>query len=678
MSFEVDKLFEEYQRNKFRQFDQYNSRAQSPVFNSIVGYVADVDDMSRLRNTYNIIVPSLNNIMLRQVPRKIPDGFINANGVGHLPAPLRPGQPVLISFTNNSTSLPYIDGSFMMNGQLELWEGDKIPQLDTKDTTNLALFPTPLPPEALAIKGDAEVKVHPLVLRLSSPTQPQNSATALEVPGTTYITDAYGNVFTYFAGERIVVGKNEQKAQAGARQSMADMPKQESLKKAIRLQAQMLESMAHWRVALAGEFTIQTPHPEAKRKRNFNNDTSGSLSISSSGISGQFQTQIGGTEFLKDAFNKMDQISSLLDLAIQSGNKQLNFLQKVLLPLIRKLKTLWGSASGFGLQQLSFSVDLPFNLKLSVSIRFDVKTGKLSIKASIGFGSGTPIVGSQPLPLRSEGTIIAGGYQRQENPQIVVRTTVSEYVTSTIYQDFPELEGYTPQNLNHNHVPYEYVSRDFNNLNFGTNQEDALTSLLTQYGVRDSYLIIRYLVPLVKYGSAFDFLKIAAVLADPLLTIIITVGLAGNDAFSTTTPSTTNADTLTQLNPELEEVVSTIIKPGIVQCPTLPDEAYRILFLAQRGDLQGAKEFTQEYFNVLTPDYISWVEDLENFMDWANANQHPFYPALYQLHDGNLLNFFVLLLYLKTGIDIRAFPRAYDELRAYSLLAFPQPRLGAE
>lgn len=669
MSFEVDKLFEEYQRQKGRQFDTYQHRAHNPMFDSIIGYVADVTEQNRLRNAYSVIVPSFQNAMLRDVPRKIPDGFINANGVGHLPPPLRPGQPVLIRFINNRSTQPYIDGGFTLNGQLELWTQDKIPQLDQKDSTNLALFPSPLPPEAQAVKGDAEVKVYPLILRLSSPTQPKDSATALEVPGTTYITDTYGNVFTYFAGERIVVGKNEQKVTAGSRQSMADMPKEEAVKKAIRMQAQMLESLANWRTSLGGEFTIQTPHPASKRQRS--GLESGSLTISQSGISGELNINTGvtyDTSSLQSAFSTVDNITSLLSSASKIGGKQMEFLQKTILPLINKIKGLWGSNGGFGLQQLSFQVDLPFNLKLSVAIKFDTKTGKLSIKAQLGFGSGTPIAGSQPLPLRSEGTLIAGGYQRQVDNQIVVKTTITEYFTSTIYQDFPELDGFRPQTLDSSTIPYTYVSRDLNDLNFGVRPYDALSSLVTQYGVPEADRIIRYLVPLVKYGSAFDFLKIGAVLGDPLQTVVITTGITTNGGITVNNPS--------ELSPEITEIIETVNKPAVISCPTLPDETYRILYLAQKQEREAAESSLATYFQISIPDYASWIEDLDNFLEWALAEQHPFYPALYWLRQGDLLNFFVLLTYLKTGIDIRAYPRAFAELKEYVHLAFVMPRAG--
>lgn len=675
--FEIDKLFEEYQRYKFKQFDTYQQRAHDPMFDSVIGYVADVDDMSRMRNAYNVIVPSMQSAMLRDVPRNIPDGFIHANGVGHLPAPLRPGQPVLIRFNQSRSSLPYIDGSFALNGQFELWTKDSIPQLDKKDLTDLALFPSPLPPEAQAVKGNAEVKVHPLILRLSSPTQPPNSATALEVPGTTYITDIYGNVFTYFAGERIVVGKNEQKVNAGARQSMADMPKDEAVKKSLLLKAQMLEKLTHWRSALAGEITIQSPHPASKRQRSDLDqpgDFAGSLSVSQSGISGQFTINTGvkvDTASLKSAFDTIDGISNLLSKASALGGKHLKFIQKVILPLINKLKALWGAANGFGLQQLSFQIDLPFNLKLSISVKFDAKTGKLSIKASLGFGSGTPISGSQPLPLRSEGAVIAGGYERQIDYQIVVRTTVTEYYTSTIYADYPELAGSVP-NLNSATVPYTHVARELSDLNFSERPSDALASLVTQYGVPEAYSIVKYLLPLVRYGSLFDFLKIGAVLANKLDTIIITTGITYLGGIEPDDdPNKPRGD----IFPEINDLFDTIPKPAVVNCPTLPSEVYQVVRYAQQKDPM-ALPFLQDYFQIEIPDFLSWLEDINNFMDWLQVQQHAYFAPLYALQQGRILDFFILLIYLKTGVDVRAYPRAYAELDMYVQLAFVQPRIG--
>lgn len=672
MTFEIDKAFEAFQRSKSRQFSEYTSRAYTPILDSLIGYIADVDDLSRLRNEYNVIVPAMANTMLRRVPRSIPGAAAQANGTGFLPQALRPGQTVIIKFLNNRTSLPYIDSALFMNGQLDLWSDGKVPQMDEKDLTDLALLPSPLPPEAQAVKGDAEVKVYPLVLRVSSPTQPSNSATALEVPGTTYVTDSSGNVFSYFAGERIVVGKNEQKQQAGARQSMADMPKDEALKQAIRRQAKVLESLANWRAAVGGEYTVQTPHPAAKRRRAGSSESSGSLTISENGISGQFETLIGGTEFLGQAFNEIEGITQLLDQALSIGDGQLDFLQKTLMPLISKLKSLWGSFGGFGLKVLSFQLDLPFNLKLSISVKFDVKTGKLSINANLGFGSGTPIVGSQPLPLRAESGLIAGGYPRSLNTQVVVRTTVTDYYTSTIYTDFPELAGYQPEQLISSNVPYEHVSSDLSNLNFTANPGDAVASILTQYGVSAAYAVTRYLLPLVKYGSVFDFLKIAAVLANPIQTVVITTGVTIIGGFEPIDENRPNV-----LHPEITEVLQTITKPAIVTCPTLPDEVYRIVYLAQRGEITGATNVALSYFQIQLPNYIAWVEDLDNFMDWAEANHHPYYPALYQLHQGSVLNFLVLALYLKTGVDLRLFPRAYEEFSAYVDVAYPEVLSGA-
>jgi hypothetical protein len=320
---------------------------------------------------------------------------------------------------------------------------------------------------------------------------------------------------------------------------------------------------------------------------------------------------------------------------------------------------------------VSFQIDLPLNLKISLSVKFDIKTGKLTINASIGFGSGSIINGSQPIPLQSENAIIAGGIERSVNPSIVVRTEIHNYEESTIYDTFQELVGYTPQVLNSNNVPYELVSREFNNLDFATTPSDALTSFLIKSGVSKADQVIRYLLPLIQYGSVFDFLKVAAVLADPYEQLIITTGLGDLGAFKD--------EVVTQISPAITPQLTdliTVVKPATIQCPSLPVETYTVFRRVQRGEPQAASKFIESYFGEEAPDFQTWVEDLDLFLAWTNERHHPFYPALVQLSNGNVLNFSVLLVYLTVGIDLRAYPSAYSELQAYLQISFSPPTLG--
>jgi hypothetical protein len=672
MPFEMEGIFREYQNSKSHQIAGYNQRAHTPILDDVIGYVADVTQSDRLTNRYTVIVPQLNNTTLTQVPRVIPGAYSQANGVGHLPPPLRPGQPVIISFLNNRSSLPVISGTIFTNGQIDRWAGDNPnpPQLDEKDSTNLALFPTPMPPEALAVKGDAEVKVHPMIIRTASPTQPPNSATALEVPGTTYVHDSMGNVFSYFAGERIVVGKNETKKIQGSRQSLADMPNQQAYLAAIRKQAEVLEAMQNWRTALGGEYQLGRPRPASLRSRS---------TFESGGASGQGLSSLAGSQELSTAMSAIKDITSLLDLASQLGGKQLGFLQKTIIPIIKALAALWGGFDKFGIVSLNFQIDLPLNLQISVSIKYDVTTGNLNLNVQIGFGSGTPITGSQPLPLRSEGGIIAGGYPQVVNPSIRVVVTQEEYTTSSIYSDYPILSGYSPLVLTKRRpgdppvsvgqtIPYQVVARELNQLNFATRPSDAIASLLVKYGVPEADLITASLVELVRYGSPYDFIKIGAVLDLPLnkfvtVALLTSVGAYPNGTFNS-------------IDPDITQLVGTLAKPSLRECPPVPPETFPILQHAQSRNLETVTESISSYFQIQVPNVYDWVANLSSYVAWTQQTGHPFYPALATLYRGEIPDFLLLTVYLYTGVDLRRYPRAYNELVAYSRISFPEARVG--
>jgi hypothetical protein len=653
---EISNVFREYQQTKSLVTSTQNQRVHVPLQNSVWGYVADVSDINRMTNAYNVVVPEMGNVMLRDVPRSIPGAFTQANGVGFCPMPLRPGQPVKVSFMRGGTSQPYIDDSFFINGQVSEWQNGRFPDIDTKDVTGLYIYPRPLPPEVLAVNGEAESTVYPLILRNSSPLQPQNSSTGAEVPGTRMVVDSSSNVYWYFAGQRIEAGQNEVKKVEGPRQSLADMPMHQALKDVQRAELKIAESLAYWRTAIGGRIEIQTPHPDASRQGVLSSSNSPSLTT------GLSPSQLPGADAVGNILNTVNSALQGLTKASKEAGLQLNFL-KSLKTAVAVIEAVWGTYNKFGCVQVGIQLNLPANLSISLSISFDFSTGRLSISGSLSSGS---IVQTPSTPLTGEGNIISGGVLAQVDSTIQRRYyEVDTWEQMTIYTSYPELTASSSDPLSPpvvykpivNHPLPALMASTSSNFNFSSAPEQALLSLLVRLGVPQSKAvqITTNLNDLLSDGSILSFIKLAAATGTKAQSVAVTLQLLKLGAIDGSTPDEkfTSATQLAQL----------AVKPSVLQCPPVPSP---VLTTLQEAIADPTSPVVSSYLSNLSmsvpDDATNWV-DIAAFLAWLESVQHPFYPALNVLSQGRTLDALVLFVFLSTGLDVRAYIQTYDILK---------------
>jgi hypothetical protein len=674
MPSEIDSILRDYRRGKSAQYSSYNSKAHYNIQDSIEGFVSDVTPANRLTNRYNVTVPSLNHTMLRSVPRKSPDGDSQANGVGRVASPLRPGQPVIIKFLRGNSALPYIDGSLHLNGANPDFENEDIPSIDAKDDeTGLTLWRTPILPATLAAGGDAETIVWPLIPRSQVPNQGYGSATCLEIPGNTSVTDYRGNCYETLIGQRISNTPNTITETDGTRLSLADLPIQQALAEVARVEASIVEELAYWRSMLNGTYSIITPHPSST-------GTIGDLSFSpgsSTFLSGNLTIPTGliipslpGNKEASDILDKIDRSVGMLNEASKIAGIQLNFLTDKIQKIVNLVRSVLGSFDKFGNVNLSLNIALPLNLKLSVSIKFDPKTGSISISGSLGFGSGPApgtMLRAQALPLSSEKGLVTGSPERYRSPGYTVLEEEQTFTTVTIYTRYPSLvkennTPYLPISFSKN-IPYVLVSRDHNNLDFSIRPEEALASILTMYGVSDSMSIVTSLKNLIKTGSIFELLTIISTLSKPKEKIIIS---AASDLIG---GGSSGASLL------LEESISTVVKPALINCPLVPYDMIEVSTFIKNNEVEKAVNKLEEYFLEDFPDYYEWERNPSSIEEWIKESDNPFYPAIKELLDGKVYEFLELLIFLYTGLDIEAYPNTLAQIKTYTKTSFSLPML---
>jgi hypothetical protein len=690
MQYEIDNIQNEYLRTKGRQFDAYTQKAHTQLKNRVIGYIADVTELNKARHEYNVTIPELNNVLLRAVPVNLPPNYISANGVGLKPFPLRTGQPVVVGFLNGRTTHPVIDGSFFINGQPEIWENSG-PGIDTKDTTGLSLYPTPINNFSRSKNNEVELRVYPLLTRISG-TQ-SSSPVGAEIPGNFIAYDYYGNSFSHNVGQSITSNANSITVNEGEKEHLADTPQKKALLKITTIEREVLEQLAYWRTAVGGKYEISTPHPANKSSK------SKSLNISSDGISGFLQISTGfkiadiaGSKRVDELIKKVDNITDILQQANKISNGHLDFLVKNVMPVINFIKQAWSSFNKGGTVNLSFDLPLPLNLNLSVSITYDFKTGKIGISGKLNTVNKTIIPGPLALPLRYENNLLTGVTARETDQTIIIKTLEIPYSETSLYDDYPVLNGYFP-NQDTNKIIYELPDRDNSTLNFTENPQDFLITLLQKYGVSNPQKLIKYLVPLVNYGSTFDFLLFSSILATPLEKVLISIGVIYIDSINTqdlptelnevndlnNTNTNNSGSVINPNNQELinqvKEVVNLIIKPGQTECTPVTRNVYRIIESNINTSTDFVNYIEQELFEEV-PDYLSWQNDLENFLDWLEEKQTQYYPAIRTLFDGDLEGFLLILIFLSTGVDIRAYPQTYSELLTAIKVAFNVPQLG--
>jgi hypothetical protein len=695
MQYEIDNIQTEYLRTKNRQFATYDARAHTQLKNRVIGYIADVSQINKARNEYNITIPEMNNVLLRSVPVTMPAEYVGANGVGFKPFPLRSGQPVVVGFLNGRTTHPVIDGSLFLNGQPSLWLDGKSPSLDTKDITGLSLYHAPYNALSAAQNSEIELKVFPLLSRTSSPLQYSNSAVAAEIPGSYFANDYFGNSYKFNIGQEIKYNPNNFVVNEGVKEHLSDTPTKKTLLTVSSVQRQLVEELAYFRTAIGGKYQLISPHPaNASNKSSASN---ASLLISSKGISGgitlptDFKVgNITGATQVNNAIDKINQINNLFTTANELSAGHLSFLVNKVSSVINTVKNIWSSFNKGGLLAVSFAIPLPLNLELSVSISYNYASGEISITGGLSFANQTIIPGTQSLPLVSENNILTGVNPVVTDPSIILLSNTNTYSQTSIVLDYPILSTATP---NTNNIPYGLIDPNNNNLNFANNGADILISTLSQYNIPNVINYVTYLVSLVKYGSIFDFLLLAATISPPLEQVIIGIGVVYIDAKNNVEiqtnipdaiPSSSSTTNSTELINNTTEIIKTITSPGQSDCSPVVYTAVDQLNNAANADIVKITNYINNTLLSTTPNFPSWFENPQSFLDWLQVRNSHFYPALQTLYTSNLngvnnnrINDFLLLtIFLNTGVDIRAYPSTYNQLLIASSAAFNIPKIG--
>lgn len=616
---EIDKITKQNLSQLSNRAEHYK-HANANSSKAYPGIVSFNNTLNNLTARYNVIVPSLNNATLTNVPIKT--SFVGANGVGYRPPALRPGQPVTIRFTSDSNALPYIDGSFFVIGSEEQYRS-KPPGVDDKHSDNgQAINPPPISPEFIQVAGQASLEVHPMILRSSSPVHGSGSPAGLEVPGVSILKDSFGNLIQMVPGQETNVRTKSKIDQTiGADGSIANEVMKKAVETSLNTLRQFLESDPKFASISRGVYSLGRLHPKSKQSQQI---ISSGTSTSSSSVEASLEL---ATQYLDILDNTLSLYVKQVALAIQ----QIRHVLTTTYSYYTQLKAIWGQLGIVG-NILSGKEFVPSNSIEEIlgfsppELTNTLKELYLKFSTIVGLGLR---LSAAPTSIKTEGRLLFGGVNFSDKPKKLEYKPVLRIVTQE----------------------YKY--------NYQDNPSYELAVFLNSFGIVRAGAITQKTIDFTVDPNTSTFLAVADEFITPDLQLLNSLvrQVIGLPFFIESEPIYDYLDYFESLYPASNSTA--------LGCPVLDTEVYTVFPNVQVGDFdsQSLKSFVSDYLLKTEPvNFKNFLYDPGQALDlYPQESQQVLRPLL----QGNLGQYYVNVLKNQAIVSLEDYPLKQEELNFY-------------
>ena len=647
---------------------------------AVHAYVGSVKDEDIIANKYTVFVPSWGYTYLYKIPRLVPSGKVGANGVGYRPTPLAPGQPVLLKYFEGTNQL-YIDGSIHLPGK----EQNKIPDENSSflhapfDLCNL-------------VDPYSDLESTPLLIGPSF------------VRGNHKIYGSNGSVIQNIVGDSYSQTRNLYSDIKGYTVSRTEAEIHKVILTVKRLKHNIERNYDTTYSASQGVLKVVKRYvPESQ-------DTVNRVSKA--------------YNIVRAIAVKIERVLELIKEASIITREQIRWLQEDLKPYILSTAEKWGlkdrvfnASIGGGIINISVKGNLASNFKLSAKVNTGIPfvddfykkqledfLGGIKLNTNLeitqhltkllGFlGSGVSdqsiVAGRPPSPILLQGGFIFGAYRivaelqdiytlvgsllsvfsptkgQLKSTYTLPPSRYSRFVNNNI-GDLNQVIS-TPLNplrvtRTNSPTPYLYIDPELNTINDNQEPELGLAALLTKYGVPNALAIVRDALKL-KSSSFPTTAAVPKVLSNIAL---------GEEKIVMETA------VLWLLKEVVDELK--LVKAKDEECRLPIEELQELVAAAVQNNKPEVKEVLTNYFLVSnTPEsYDDWAFDKESILEWLELNNSDILLTATFLINGDIIRFFIELIYLTTGNDLVLAPSELPELVGYINRAFKLVGLGIE
>lgn len=192
-----------------------------------------------------------------------------------------------------------------------------------------------------------------------------------------------------------------------------------------------------------------------------------------------------------------------------------------------------------------------------------------------------------------------------------------------------------------------------------------LIEQLGQYGLEDAPQIVTATDNYLKNNSVIDFINVAVIVSDPVVDVPTSVTLVtGRDYWTSPTPEAIAdgvANVILPSDPNdrdnLTDLISMCNKAGVTY-----SSLSKYLFNSQELEsVEALLSGIERVLGIPLPDISSWTTP-SVVLNWLQTQQYSAYPALVLLDYRTLINYYLELIRLRTGINPYAYRQFVDKL----------------